>query len=98
MLLIPNVLPNHFFVSTHGGNEVASRPEMLTYKVTALLTVHPGHVDRTLALDKSNHLRNSIFRWYRYQHMHVIRHQMAFFYRAFLLFRQLAKHLPQMRP
>jgi hypothetical protein len=55
LLLIPNVLPNHFFVSTHGGNETSSHPEMLAYKDTALLAVHPGQVDRTLALDNTNH-------------------------------------------
>jgi hypothetical protein len=34
----------------------------------------------------------------RYQHMHMILHQVAFFYPALLVLRQLLEYLPKMRP
>src|SRR6202790_220925 len=53
-------------------------------------------MDRTLALDKPNHLRDRVCRWNRDHHVNVIRHQMAFFNLAFLLQRQLAEDLAEM--
>src|ERR1700730_19464114 len=65
-------------------------------KITLLLPVDTGQMDRTLALDKPNHLRDRVFRWNRDHHVNVIRHEMAFFNLAFLLQRQLAEDLAEM--
>src|SRR5258705_7433611 len=54
-------------------------------------------MDRTLALDKSDHLRDRIFWWNRNHHVNVIQHKMAFFDSAFLLQRQLAEDIAKMR-
>jgi hypothetical protein len=69
---------------------------MLTHKVALLLPVYTGQVDRTLALDKPDRLRDRVFRWNRNHHVKVIRHQVTLFDPAFLLLRQLAKHLSEM--
>src|SRR5260370_41336572 len=94
-LLISDVLPYHRFVSTDGRGEVPSRPQMLPHKITLLFPVYAGQMDRTLALDKPDHLRDRIFRWNRNHHGNVIRNQATFFDPAFLLLRQLAEHLPE---
>jgi hypothetical protein len=47
-------------------------------------------MDRTLALDKSDHLRDRVFWWNRDHHVNVIQHEMAFFDSAFLLQGELA--------
>ena len=49
-------------------------------------------------LDIPNYLRHRVFRGYRNHHVHVIRHQVPFLYPAFLLLRQLAKHLSKVLP
>ena len=54
-------------------------------------------MDRTLALDKSDHLRDRIFWWNRNHHVNVIQHEMAFLDSAFLLQRQLAEDIAEMR-
>jgi hypothetical protein len=46
-----------------------------------------------LPLMKTDRLRNRIFRWDRDHHVNVIRHQVTLFDPAFLLQRQLAKHI-----
>jgi hypothetical protein len=61
-LLISNVLPYHRFVSTYSRDEVASGPEVLPHKISLLLSVYTGQMDRALALDETDHLRNRIFR------------------------------------
>ena len=66
---------------------------MLTYIVPFPACVHPRYMDRTFPLDESNHLRYCIFRRYRYHHMHMIRHQVAFLDQALLLPRQTMKDL-----
>src|SRR6202521_3443596 len=96
VFLLFYVLPYHRFVSTYGRDEVPSSPEVLPHEITLLLPVDTGQMDRTLALDKPNHLRDRIFRWNRDHHVNVIRHEMAFFNLAFLLQRQLAEDLAEM--
>ena len=58
----------------------------------------PRHVNRTLALDVSHHARYRQFRRHIDQHVHVIRHDMPFFYPTFFMLRQSVKHLSQMFP
>jgi hypothetical protein len=38
-------------------------PEMLPHEVALPLSVRPRQVDRTLALDKADHLRNRVLLW-----------------------------------
>ena len=66
---------------------------MLPYKVALPLPIDTGQMDRTLALDKSDHLRDRVFWWNRNHHVNVIQHEMAFFDSAFLLQRQLAEDI-----
>lgn len=51
LLLVPDVLAYHVFIATHCRYEVPSRPEMLPYKIALALSIHPGQMDRALALD-----------------------------------------------
>ena len=55
-------------------------------------------MDRTLALDKADHLRNRILRWDRDHHVNMIWHEMALLDPAFLLHGQFAEDLPKMPP
>ena len=50
------------------------------------------------ALDKTDHLRNRVFRWDRDHHVDVIRHEVTLLDPAFLLQGQLAEHLPEVLP
>jgi hypothetical protein len=54
-------------------------------------------MDRTLALDKPDHLRNRVFLWNQDHHMNVIRHEMALFDPAFFFQRRIAEDLAEMR-
>src|SRR5260370_14696866 len=54
-------------------------------------------MDGTLTLDKTYHLRDRVFWWNRNHHVNVIQHEMAFFNSAFLLQRQLAEDIAEMR-
>jgi hypothetical protein len=96
LLLIPDVIPNHFLIPTHRGHEVSPRPEMLPYEVLLPLPVHPRQMDSALALDKPHHLRHRIFGRNRDHDVHVVWQQMTFLDPAFLLFGQLSKHFSQM--
>ena len=71
-------------------------PKVLSDEIAPALSINPGHVDRTLALDEADHLRHRIFRWDRKQHVHVIGHQMPFLNFRVLLKRELAEHFAQM--
>lgn len=98
MLLIANVLSDHRLIPPNRRYKVPSGPEVLTDKISLLLPIHPGQMDRALALDIPNHLRHRVLRRYRYHHVHVIRHQVPFLNPAFLLQRQLAKYLSKVLP
>jgi hypothetical protein len=71
---------------------------MLSHEVALPLSIRPGQVDRTLALDKTDHLRNRVLRWDRDHHVNMIRHEVTFFDPALLLQGQLAEHLSEMLP
>src|SRR6266851_2099908 len=97
-LLISDVLPYHRFVSTYGRDEVSSCPEVLPHKISLLLSVYTGQMDRALALDETDHLRNRIFRWDGNRHVNVVGHQVPLFDPTLLLLRQLPKHLSEVPP
>ena len=77
-------------------HEKAAGPKVLSDEIAPALSINPGHVDRTLALDEADHLRHRIFRWDRKQHVHVIGHQMPLLNFRVLLKRELAEHFAQM--
>ena len=93
---MPNVLPDHFLVSTHCRNKVPPRPEMLSHEILAPPPIQSRQMNRALALDVPHHLRHRVLRRYRDHHVHMIRHQVPFLNLAFPLICQFAKHL--MRP
>src|SRR6478672_472866 len=71
---------------------------MLSYEVSPAFAIHPCQMNRTLAFDVSDHLRDRILRRDRNHHVHVIRHQVPFFDSTLLLFSELSKHLTKMFP
>ena len=82
--------PVHFsIVSIRRQNEISSGPEMPPHETPLSLSGHPTQMERTLALDESDHLRHRILRRDRYQHMHLIHQQAAFLDSPFLLLGQL---------
>jgi hypothetical protein len=94
--LVANVLPNHSLIPAYCRYQIPSRPEMLTNVILFSLPVRPRQVNRALALDIPNHLRHCVFRRYRNQYVHMVRHQMAFLDLAFTLLGQIAEYLAQM--
>jgi hypothetical protein len=70
-----------------------ARPEMLSHKVSLLLSIHLCPMDRTLPLDESHPLRHRVFRRDRDHHGHMIGQQMPFFDPTLFLLRQLAEYL-----
>ena len=85
-------------VSIRRQNEISSGPEMPPHETPLSLSGHPTQMERTPALDESDHLRHRIPRRDRYQHMHLIHQQAAFVDSPFLLLGQLAENLPGMIP
>jgi hypothetical protein len=71
---------------------------MLASKILLVFAVGPCHVDRTLALDVTHHFRYRILGRDGKQHVHVVRHQVAFQNPALLLLGQTPKDLSQMLP
>ena len=57
--------------------------------------VSPGDVDRTLALNKPDHLGHRVFRRNGDQHVYVVRNQVSLLNLAFSLPSQVVKHLAQ---
>jgi hypothetical protein len=93
LLLVLDILSYRRFVSTYGRDEEPSGPETPSPEIALPLPVRPGQVDRTLALDETDHLLNGIFRWDRDHHVDMVGHQMPFLDPALFLFRQLAEDL-----
>jgi hypothetical protein len=70
--------------------------KMLAREILFVLTVGPCQMNGTLALDEAHHLRHRILGRNGKQHMHMVRHQMAFQHPALLLLGQTAEDLAQM--
>ena len=88
--------PYHSFVSTYCRDEVSSDPKVLSHEIALPLNVDASEMDRDLALDKADHLRDHVFRRYREIIRNMTRHEMAFLNPAFLLEGQFAEYLPKM--
>ena len=87
-LLVPDVLPDHGFVSPYGRDEIPSRPEVLTYEVPLPLGERSRDVDRALPLEEPDNLRDRVLRRDRDHHVHVVRHEMPLLDAALLLLRK----------
>jgi hypothetical protein len=92
------VRPNSGFISAHRRYEISTCPEVLSYEVPLTLSVDPRQVNRTFSFDITDHLRHRVFRRYRYHHVNVVRHQMAFFYPALLPSGQVPEDFSKMPP
>ena len=71
---------------------------MLPHEVAFALAVNPSEMDRALALDEPNDLRDRVFGRDRDHHVDVIDHQMPLQDFTFLLPRQPLEYFAQMRP
>ena len=90
--LVPDVLADNLLVSSHRGNEVAARPEMLAYEIALSLAKRAGDMDRALPLEVSNGLRHRVLGRDRNQDVHVVGHEMPLLDAALLLLRKLSEH------
>ena len=71
-LLVADVPADDCFVSPYGRDEVATRPEMLSNEVTLPIHERSRDVDRALALDEPDDVRDRVLRRDRDQHVDVI--------------------------
>jgi len=53
-------------------------PRTVGHEIPLSLSVDPGQMDRTFALDVRDHFRHRLFRWGHDEHVHVMRHQVPF--------------------
>ena len=90
-----DILSYHFHVPAHSRDIITSSPKFWPNKIAPLLSVNSGQMYRALLIDISNYLRYWIFRWDRYHHLNVVRHQMTFFNTAFLLRCKLVEYFTQ---
>ena len=68
---------------------------MCAGEIPFLTEVVPGNVYGTLTLDVTDDLRNGVLWRYRYQHVHMVRHHMAFKNLTLSTASQVPYHLPQ---
>ena len=92
---MPDVLADDGFVPPDGGNEVPPRPEVLADEVPLPLAERPRDVNRALALDVPDDLRDRILRRDREHHVHVVGHQVPLLDAAFLLLRKRPEDRPE---
>ena len=93
--LITNVLANRRLISPQRRNEVPPRPKVMARKILSSSYVGPRNVDRTLPLDKPNHLGYRIRGRNGDQHVHVVTDQIPLLDLRFSLLGQVVKHLAQ---
>jgi len=90
LFLVANVLADDPLVPAYRGYEVPSRPKTLARIILLPLSIDSRQVDRAFPLDKSNHLRHSVFRRDRNHHVNMVRQQMTFLDAALFLLGQFA--------
>jgi hypothetical protein len=98
LFLIADVIADHFFIPANRRYEIAACPKALPDEIPPVLALGPCEMDRAFPLDEASHLRDSVFRRYRYHHVNVIGRQMPFLDPAFLLLSQFAEQVPKMAP
>ena len=95
LLLATDVVSDLGLVAAYRRDKVPPRPKVLAHEVPPALGVCARDVDRALALEVPDHLRDRVLRRDRDQHMHMIQHQMPLFDPALLVLSERPKHLPQ---
>jgi hypothetical protein len=75
--LVADIFLDHLLVFANGRYKVTASPKLLASEVLFLTGIGSGNVNCTLAFHITDHLGNTVFWRYAYQHMHVIRHQAA---------------------
>jgi hypothetical protein len=69
------------------GHRITAGPAVFAGEVS-LLSAHTHNRDGALPLQEPDHGGDRVFGWYRYAHVHMIRHPVPFHDLAFLLLRQ----------
>ena len=83
------LIKSSVLVPSDRGYMIPSHPKMHPCKILLLSQVDPRYENRTLSFDIPYYLKYGIFRGNRYQHMHVITHQMPLFNTTLSLAHQL---------
>src|SRR5262245_29249599 len=97
ILLVLDVFAYDGLVSSDRRHEKTSCPEALAYEVSSFFSVHARQMNGALSFDKTDHLRDRMFRRNRDHHMHVICQQTPLLDPAFLLCGQLPEYLSKVR-
>jgi hypothetical protein len=91
--LLPDLLPDAL-VRTDCRDEGATGPKCWPTKIALVFPIHPGEVNRALALDEPDDLRHRVLRRYRDHHVYVVRQQVLLDAALFLR-GQSPEHLPR---
>jgi hypothetical protein len=97
LFLVADIFADQLFVSAHCRAKYPLSPKGLTREPAFPFRVNARQMDRALAIDIPNHLRDQIFRRKSDHHVNVIGHQMPLLYSAFLVRGQLLEHLSKVR-
>ena len=92
-LLSLDVVGDYLLISTDSGNMIPASPEMRSAEVPFLAEIVAGHMNSTFALDVPDHLSHRIFGRDGHQHVHMVRHHMAFKHLALSIARQILEYL-----
>jgi len=95
LFLIPYVGSDHFFIQPYRSDKVASGPEDFSGEVPCPTSEPAGYRYRAFALDVAHYVGHRILRRYAQTHVHVIRHQVPFYYFRFFVLRQFPEYLSQ---
>ena len=98
LLLVADAGPDRLPLSPHRVDEVPSDPEVLPDEVALSFPVNTGEVDRALALDAPDDLRDRMPRRDRDHHMHMVGHKVPLLDPALLLLRKLPEDLAKVAP
>ena len=97
LFLITDVTSDDLLVIASRGYEVPTRPKVIAF-VAALAGVFVGNVNCRLALQETDDVRHRVFRRDRYQHVHVVGHQVPFPDLATLLSSKSMQKITQFTP
>lgn len=97
-LLLLDVCPNGFLISSHRGDKIPSGPKVLPREILLSPEERPRNVDGALPLDKTHHLCDRVFWRDADQHVDMVQHEMPFHNPALLLDGQFPEYLTQIFP
>ena len=92
LLLVTNIGSDLRFLKTHGGDRVASGPELFPIEVLLPATELTSHRDSGLSLDRADHFGHRLLRRHTDQHRHMILDHVPFHNCTSSLTGQLMKH------